>query len=171
MESCFENQYIHDKAFFNEFYAYFFYKRPLLIVFNIFFLFVFICRIIAFFAFHVPVEEYSIFYIMPVLVWTVTAIRFFRSRNYVLKQEMELNDGKPYEVCISMTNEGFDLQRTGNESVNHIDFSKIKKVIKTKSLYILLTGAKLGIVFKKDSFIKGTEVEFLQFLREKGLKC
>ena len=172
MENLFENKYIRTKEYYGEFYLYFHFKRPKLIVVNILFLLGFIAGLLfAFSAHSVSPQSYITLIVVPVLMWILMIFRYTKGKKISCERELELNNGQPGESNFMVTEDGIDVYDIASESKNHINFSQIKKIIKTRNFYILLTKAKLGCVFKKDSFVKGTPDEFLAFLRAKGFKC
>ena len=63
-----------------------------------------------------------------------------------------------------------DCVVNGKDENQRLSYEDIKKVILTKNLILLRTGSKLNHIIPRDSFMKGTEKEFLDFMRSKGIK-
>ena len=168
MEVLFENQYTHTEEYYNEFFGYFHFKRPSFIAINILFFMIFIMAL----RYMVLWGEFRSYWFMPFpLVCFVSMWSYFRGKNMRRKQELAICNGNPPESRFEITEDGIDAYYISSGVKNHVDFSQIRKVIKTKSFYFLITKLKLAYVIKKDGFTKGTPEEFLLFLREKGLKC
>ena len=51
-----------------------------------------------------------------------------------------------------------------------ICYGDVKRVILTKNLILLRTVSKLNHIIPRDSFVKGNEKDFLDFMRGKGIK-
>ena len=169
METIFENQYIRSKEFFNKYYCYVFFKRPVSIVVNILYVLMFVIGIL------LTIFQgglFSIFYIcFPLLLRSTTILRFLRGKKLRYNQDLETNCGVPVEIRLSVTENEIEILNISKESKTIIPFTQIKKLIRTKNLYIMITQSKLGIIFVKDCFIKGTFEEFERFLNNKGFKC
>lgn len=172
MDSLFENHYTHTKQYYKEFYAYFFFKRPLFVIINVILVLYFLCGILSLiFPYYVGSEGLMALQIfLPLLVWLILLIRYIRTVNIRYKQDLELNGGQPLEVRLVVTEDGIDVCKVGSEGKNHLGFAKIKKTMRTKNYYILMTAAKLCCTFKTDGFAKGDLQGLLVFLRTKGIQ-
>lgn len=173
MDTLFENQYTHSKQYYKEFYSYFYFKKPLSVAALTFFSLLFVFSIVSFvFSFRFVSNGVAVIYIfMSALVWLIRLLQYRRAVNSRYKQELEMGDGKPFEVILIVTEDGIDACQVSTGNKNHIDFSKIKKTFHTKNYYILMTSAKLCCTFKKDGFVKGDLQAFRSFLKAKGLKA
>ena len=114
-------------------------------------------------------------YFIPVIllgfIWALVIIRPFRTTNIQYQRALELNNGKLPTVKMTVSKDGIDVFHPNTGANSHITYASIKKMIKTKNYFVLITTAKLGISFKKDSFTKGSAEEFLVFFRDMGYKC
>lgn len=172
MDSLFENQYKCTKKYFQEFYSYFYFKKPIIIVINLLLFFGFILGILSLTFSHIFFTENLVggYIFLPIFVWIFKIIQYKRGVKTRYNQDLERNNGEPFETKIIVTDDGIDVGYLNSKEMTHIGYSKIKKIVKTKKYYILMTEAKLCCVFKKDGFIKGTIEDFLLFLSSKGIK-
>ena len=171
METIFENQFIHTKKYYSEYYKYTYLKRPLILVINIILSITLIITILSiiFPAFFVMTIANITANILTILItWCIQIYIFYRSKNISYSRDLETNNGNPVEATLSVTNDNINISKNSAKDIN-INLANIEKVIKTKNYYILVSKAKLGIVFKKDSFIKGTAKEFEEFLKQKRI--
>ena len=105
--------------------------------------------------------------IFTVFFTALLALMFFMSANGTWKRIVEQSGGAPREETVAFTEEQAynDSAATGGR-VN-IDYASLKKVIVTKNLIVLKTKAKLGYILRRDSFVLGTEKEFMAFISAK----
>ena len=75
----------------------------------------------------------------------------------------------PLKVHTVVTDEGIQCTY-GEKTVDPIPVTEIKKVFTTKNLIMLHTKSRLVMIFHRDNFTVGTQEEFLNYLRENGLK-
>ena len=171
MDILFENQYERTKKFHKEIYTYSFFKRPIMLALYIVLSFIFILCILSMLFLDIFQFENAarIVSIIPIVV-VVMIVRYFRVIDISYKRDLELNNGEPAKIIMTLTNEGIETCRANTESKNHISFQCIMKIITTHNYYLLLTEAKHYIVFKKDGFCKGTPDEFLSFIKGKIVK-
>ena len=166
MDIVFKNTYVRNKALFKELYAYYYFGRPLMIVFHILF------------AIYIPVYLFNIFmYGWDNLYWSIiffgiyVFIRiplYFHQVNTVLKRDRELFDG---EISISTVVTDQYLESIAPDgAVNQLSFEKIKRARQTKNLILLHTKTNLTFIFRKDGFTQGSVDEFKAFIRSKGIK-
>ena len=173
MDILFENRYKRTKEYFKEFYSYFYFKRPIAIILNVICALGFIFGVLLLLLSDPFRSENLIkFYIFfPLFIWFIMILRYFRSVKIRYNQDLEMNNGEPLDVKIMVTNDGIAACFADSESKMQLPYQKIKKILKTKNYYILISEAKLSCTFKKDSFVGGDNDEFLLFLMSKGLKC
>lgn len=168
MKTIFENKFVYDKEFYNEYYKYLYFKRTGVRVFDIILI---INLLISIISIIIPNLFEINFYraitnIVVVLLFLLIQIGgFFENKNIRYKQDLEANNGKPIEVEFLITKE-----RISSDDIN-ISFTNIKKIVRTKKFYFLITKQQNCIILKKDGFTKGTEHEFEEFLRGKRLNC
>lgn len=166
METIFENKFVYDKEFYNEYYKYIYFKRTGVRVFDIILI---INLLISIISIIIPNLFEINFYraitnIVVVLLFLLIQIGcFFENKNIRYKQDLEANNGKPIEVEFLITKE-----RISSDDIN-ISFTNIKKIVRTKKFYFLITKQQNCIILKKDGFTKGTEHEFEKFLTVKKL--
>jgi hypothetical protein len=172
MESLFENKHTRDEACMKEYFKYFYFGKPVLMVISIFFAIGFIFGIVSVFYPEIPFNNTlrAIYIFTPLFVWTVNILRYFKAVKISIMRDRETNNGSLVEILYIVSDEKVEVICESKGMKNSVCFSQIKKVIKTKSLIILITEARLSLIFKNDSFIKGTSEEFLSFLKNKGFK-
>jgi hypothetical protein len=167
MNILFKNNYTRTKGLAKEIYQHFYFKRPLYIVFDILFGLSFIANAVS-----LILGQYSnnnVFIIVPLFVGFQFYL-YFKSVNAMVKRDSEVNSDNLIHVDTIVTDE-FIRNTASTGSVNEIPYFKIKKVIKTKNLILLWSKANLIYIFHKDTFTKGSTIEFIELLRDKGFKC
>ena len=169
MEPLFENRYTQDESFFKEFYRYIFFCRPIDVVLYVFLGIDLIACVIGCILFGAPVlrEVWELFLFVP-LFFGVMIFVYFMQVKAVLKQRKELQP-EPAEVCLTVTQDTVELS-SPEEPTRSIPLTKIKRVFQTKNYLFLRSESKLCYGFRKDAFTKGSTVEMMLFLKEKGIK-
>lgn len=164
MEILFENKYTRDKEWAKDVYSYIYFRRPIIIVFDVLFALYFIVGIYLIFTSSVYWS-----YIFTPLVWyALTIFLYWRNVNTVIKRDLELH-GKAIEVIVTVTDDIIkQSQSTGSEY--QLNYNDIKRVIKTKKYICLWSKTNMLYSFKKDSFSIGSAEDFLFFLKNKGIK-
>lgn len=171
MEVYFENQFICSKNYYKEYYKYSYFKKPIIIILNIILSICFVTNLLCIiFPKLSKTDSYTAqLYIANVLLILCIEIYIYvKNVNLAYNRDLERNKGKATQIKLLVTKDNIKISSNLNNDTN-IEFKNIEKVIKTKNYYILVTKAKLGIAFKKDSFVKGTEKEFEEFLKQKKL--
>lgn len=169
MDIIFENRYLRTKEVHKEIHSHYFFKRPLVIVEYILLALVMILCILSLpFPDVFPLRSVAIFW-LPISVLAVAAmiIQYVKTVNISQKRDLEINDGKPVEVRMILTNDVIETCLVSPETKYHFSYHSIRKIMTTRNYYVLLTEAKHSIVFKKDGFVKGSPDEFLPFVRTK----
>jgi energy-coupling factor transporter transmembrane protein EcfT len=167
MNILFENNHTRTKELAKEIYRHYFFKRPLYVVVDIIFGLAFIANMVS-----LALGRYyinSVLFIVPLFI----AFQFylcFISVKAMVKRDNEVNSDKPIHMDTIVTDE-FIRNMASTGSVYEIPYSKIKKAMQTKNLVLLWSKANLIYIFHKDTFTKGSAVEFVAFLRDKGFKC
>ena len=173
METHFENKYTKDKESIREYLNYFYFRKPILMVLNIFFALIFVFTVASFF--YPPIFPYSglkaLYIVLPLFIWTVTILRYFKALKLSVMRDREINNGNQIDMHYIVSDEKVEVCCESIETKNSVYLSQVKKVVKTKNFIILITEAKLSFVLRKDSFTKGTSEGLLYFLRKKGIKC
>lgn len=167
MEERFVNQHIYTKEFYREFLSYFYFKRSYAVFYYSILAICFIFGILLVTIFDSDILAIYLL-ITPVIIFFIQILKYIRTKKLRYNQDLEINSGKPIEVKFSVTESEIEVLISDSKKI--IPLSKIKKVIKTKNYYLLLSHSKIGFAFKKDSFIKGAQEEFLSFLASKGFK-
>jgi len=172
METIFENQYAHNKQFFNEFFGYHYFRKPARIASNMLFAIAFVLGLLYFFhpGFAIKHNQTAMMFIsIPAVFWSALAAKLFRYRQLGKRQELEINAGKKLDAKMHVYN-NYIVVISPAGIQNTIPFYHVKTVAKTKNLYILHTQSKLEVIFERNSFTKGTVEDFVVFLRHKGYK-
>ena len=171
MQTIFENQFICTKEYYNEYYKYICFKKPIMIIINIILSINFIVSISSIIfpqlnMLEANTAEANIASVLIILCLQLYV--FFRNKNLAYNRALERNKGNPMEVKILITEKDIDIFTNSKKDMN-IEFANIEKTIETKNYYTLVSKAKLAIVLKKDGLIKGTTNEFKKFLKQKKL--
>lgn len=165
MEPLFENVYVRDEKLLKEYLKRLMLRRPidyfLYIIAGIYFI---ECAVMWFWL------EYINPFVLILLaaVIALKVVGYHRSVKLALQRDLELNGGEPVKLEVAVTEDAIRAQT--RVDAPEIPFSSIKKVIQTKNLIVLISKARLAFVLTKDGFTRGTAAEFLQFLRNKGIK-
>ena len=165
MNILFENSYIRNKDLAKEMYGYIFFRRNYLFVAYIVLLISFIINLILLIT--TGSTNWFVFIFVPFFL-LLRLFTYLQSIKLMLKRDNEVCGG-PFEVKTIVTEE-FIQYTSSSGSVNKLEYSKIKKCNQSKNLILLQSDAKLIYVFKKDGFSVGNCYEFLDFLRNKGIK-
>jgi len=174
MPSLFENRFLHSKEFYREISFYSLFKRPLMLVAFILLSLGFVLLFMNLISANSSSYEFTLtigLLLVPLALLTALIINYIRIPNIRLKQELDMNFGVPYDETVVVNDlwiSGFAANGTRKYA---IQFGEIKKVVKTKHYFLLITKSRLICALKKDSFIKGNPDDFLLFLRSKGYRC
>ena len=167
MEVLFENNHERTPEVTKEIYRFTCFKRPVHIVIYIILGIVALWNIVAAFWFwdftFTPIAYAFLFLLIQFIIYQ-------RSVSVAIARDREQYGPEPLRVNTVVTEEGIQCTY-GENKANTIALSNIKKVYKTKNLIMLLTKARLLLVYDKNKFTVGTTDEFLQYLRSKGLKA
>ncbi len=173
METLFENKYTKDKTSVREYLNYFYWKKPILLMLNILFALLFVFTIVSIFLpaiFPYNNDLKALYIVLPLFIWTVNITRYFKALKLSVMRDREINNGNPIDMHYIVSDDKVEVHCESIETKNSVSIFQVKKVVKTKNFIILVTEAKLSFVLKKDSFIKGTPEELIEFLKSKGLK-
>lgn len=166
MEILFENKYTRDREWAKDILGYISFRRPLHIVLYIISavsLVYGVCMLIFYYTLSI------VSFLVPALWAGLLLYIYFKNLNVTLKRDIEINK-KPIEVEVRVTNESIvQTQSTGSEFT--LDFSDIKKIVKTKKFIYLWSKSNMLYSIKKEGFIVGSADDFLAFLKAKGFKC
>ncbi|MBO5232046.1 MAG: YcxB family protein [Clostridia bacterium] len=165
METLFENRYIKNREWAKDVFGYINFRRPLIIVFDIYFFLYIVIGIIDIIV-DKNIDVYS--FILPIVWIFLQVFIYVKNVNVTLKRDLEIH-GKPIEVAVIVTDEKITtVQSTGSEI--HLNYADVKKAFQTKKYIYLQTKTNLLCSFKKDGFSFGNKEDFLEFLRNKGIK-
>ncbi len=165
METLFENSYIKNREWAKDVFGYINFRRPLIIVFDIFFFLYIVLGIIDI----IVDKNINVYlFILPIVWIFLQVFIYIKNVNVTLKRDLEMH-GKPVEVTVIVTDENITtVQSTGSKI--HLNYADVKKAFQTKKYIYLQTKTNLLCSVKKEGFSIGNEVEFLMFLRNKGIK-
>ena len=163
-EVLFENIHTRSKAFFKEFYTYYFFKRPIFFVLHILMAASLIINLLDFF---LGDSNSLVGVIAPALYVLFVFWASIVSARTASAREKENGNGSEivYHVKVTDTTVGYSTS-LGNKY--EMEFSKIKKVYTTQNYILLQTPTKQVYPIKKDGFTKGTYTEFCAFLQSKN---
>ena len=166
MDTLFENDYERTPEITGEIYRYLCFKRPVhivsyavlgaLVIWNI-------VAAICFWEFAIPPVTYVCLFML------IQIFRYGRSVSIARGRDRELYGSEQIKVRMVVTEEGIGCIYNEKE-VKPIALSNIKKVYKTKNLIVLITNAQLLLVFHRNKFTVGSQENFLEYLRENGIK-
>lgn len=177
MDSLFENSYTVDRELAKKIYGYFYYKSPVYIIYDIAAALVLLFRLVTIAYYQIVYDFYdrsalSLDLYILLLVVLMLGAQYWRYAHTVkstLRRNAEVNAGQPLRVDSLVTDE-YVRSTSSTGAVNTINFSSVKKVIRTGDLILLHTRANLLCVFPQDSFTRGTAEKLVSFLRQKGFK-
>ena len=164
-EVLFENTHVRDKAFWKEFYTYYFSKSPIFIIIYISMVLSFISGVVSFLD-----GNYALFrLIFPPLYLLFVVFIVVYSARLANKRETENGNGNPIVYTTEITSNTVRLQST--LGTNHeITFATVKRVVHTKHYLMLRTPTAQLYPIKKNGFTKGTYEDLCAHLRAKGFK-
>lgn len=166
MDILFENSFIRTKELLKEIYRYFYFKRPINIIFEVILGLLFLGSII--FKIIYPYYNNVALIAAPIFIFWQFYF-YFKSVNTMVKRDNEINGGNPIRIDTVVTDE-FIQTTSSMGTVSKTPYSNMRYAVQTKNCIILRSKANLLYVFGKDTFSKGTPDEFLSFLRQKGFK-
>lgn len=107
----------------------------------------------------------SLLIALPILYFISYPIK----KNKAIKMETEKYqksyNRKNNKIEIKLENNNIIINSNGNKT--EVEYVKVKKIIETKNLIVILLKGDMTISLKKDSFIDGTSDECKRFLKEK----
>ena len=162
----FENHYERTSEVMKELFGAIYFKRPLTVIIYLalgVIAAISVAEMIGSGVFHLGGWVYLVIFALMQLVMYNNSVK-----NAIAK-DREKFGGDVLKVHTAVTEEGIQCTY-GEKTVDPIPMSQIKKVYKTKNLILLHTDGRLLMIFHKSNFTVGTEEEFVQHLREQGLK-
>lgn len=165
MEVLFENSYVRDEKLIKEIYRYEYFRRKLLIIFDIVMILCLLSNILI-----LVVEKkcyWGVFILAP-LYFLYKFFCYWRQVRIIIKRDQEVH-GKEISVETIVTNEY--IQNTASTgAVNQLAYENIRNVVQTKNLILLRSEANLVYIFRKDAFTKGNVEDFIKFLKDHEIK-
>ena len=172
MDILFESRYVRDRDLAKEFYGYYFFRRKLVIATHIALIWCFLVGIMNFVFFH---DFNWLLFLMPPLLFALRIVSYVSQVNAMVKRDREMFGEIPCMIARA-GEEGLVLSvpdsengENGENTVSKISYSMLKQAILTKNLILVRSKANLVFIFRRDSFCVGSEEDFLNFLRSKGL--
>ena len=169
MDILFENRYVRDRDMAKEFYGYYLFRRKIVIAMHIILIWCFLVGIMNLVFFH---DFRWYICLVPPLLFALRIFSYISQVNTMVKRDREVF-GETVQVIARATEEEIVLcapdSGNGENIVNKIAYPMLKQAILTKNLILVRSKANLVFIFRRDSFCVGSEEDFLNFLRSKGL--
>lgn len=165
MEVLFKNSYIRNKDLAKEVYQFYYFRQKWVVLCYILILIPFFATIVS--GLFGQAVNWAVVIFVP-LYFLFRLFCYFLQVNTMIKRDNELY-GKEISVETIVTNE-YIQNTVSNGAINQLQYDKIKSVTQTKNLVLLRSKAKLIYIFRNDTFTKGNKDEFINFLRNKGVK-
>lgn len=165
MEILFENHHTRDKKLANELYSYYFFKRPSYIVCDILLGVLFVVNI-ALIIMHKECSYWML--ILPPILYFSQFFMYQQTSSSFIKQDKAQYGDDP----VTIKSEIYDSELKNTAScgtVSTLQLTDIKKAVKTKNLILLYTKTNLIYPLSKNGFSKGSEKEFIDFLKSKNI--
>lgn len=167
MDVLFENRLIRNKDVFKAFYQYLYFKKPFPIVMFC------ICGIIVTrYLLRLLFLQYFVFDILviyPIVYIPLLLIAYSVAVNTSVKRDIEQFGTSALLITTSFKNDSLCCTY-GEVQTAPVMLDQIKKVVTTKKLILIFSKAKLCYILDKDNFTIGKLNDFIDFLRNKGLK-
>lgn len=167
MDSLFECGYVRTPEMEREFYRYWFFGRPVMIVLYSLMLLSFLINVLHLIFYFNPNEITIVLFWIPIFF----GMMYWLYRKTVAtarKRDLEVANGKNIEVKIAVTPEKI-IQNVSTGAMNELPLSSIKKAVVLKTQIVLISEAKILYTFRKDSFTKGTAEDFVFFLTQRRI--
>ena len=131
MEILFKNSYIKNREWAKDVFGYINFRRPLIIVFDIYF---FLCIVLGIVNIILAKNINVYLFILPIVWIFFQVFIYIKNVNITLKRDLEMH-GKPIEVTAIVTDEDITMvQSTGSEI--HLNYADVKKYFKRRNTYI-----------------------------------
>ena len=142
METLFENSYIKNREWAKDVFGYINFRRPLIIVFDIYF---FLCIVLGIVDIIVDKNINVYLFILPIFWIFLQVFIYFKNVNVTLKRDLETH-GKPVEVTVIVTDENITtVQSTGSEI--HLNYADVKKSISNEEIHIFANKSQFALFF------------------------
>ncbi|MBQ7416289.1 MAG: hypothetical protein IJW14_04560 [Oscillospiraceae bacterium] len=165
MDTLFECSYLHTAEMDQEFYRYWFFKRPLMVALYVLLLLGFLCGVLDYFLYF----NFDVTLFLPPVAFGLMYLTYRSNTDASQKRNLEVANGENLEIRILLTSEKVLYETSVSGRTRELPLNGIKKVIDLSSQIVLVSDAKMLYSFRKDSFTKGSAAEMVQFLKQKGL--
>lgn len=168
METKFEASYLRDEKFTKEFFYYYSYKRPVGILLTVFCILALVSGIVGIV---ISKEYFNIITVMlSIYILVFRAVRINKSIKITIQRDKESNHGNLLSVQNLVTENSITVKSSLNNDGVEYSLSDITKAYRSKNYIYLVSKAKLTFAFDINNFSKGTPEEFVEFIRQKGIK-
>jgi len=160
MDNLFENEYKMETAFFKEYVYNVLCKKTIIIGFGVALIgILFLCF---------ASNQISYIILTTAIIAFISAIL----TPIITTKELEKAEKRFNNGTIEKTNIKFSNNIVMNEGKVHLEFeySQIIQILDTKNFIVLKTSEQSAILVLKNGFLKGNEIEFLKFIKEKTNK-
>lgn len=170
MEILFENVHLRTNDVQKKYLKYIFLSSPDWIFLHIASLILIVISLIMKFIFGVGSSSTFTLLIILILVQLTCLLLYCVLLRSFDKQLAEINNGNPIEICTRFTEDALHCHTSMGESFI-IEYRHFKKVVVYQDLIIVFTKAKNAYYFDARCFTIGSNVAFLDFMRQKGIRC
>lgn len=167
-EILFRNEYVRTEKDMNPYLEYYYFKGPRAIIRHIILL-IGLLLCIGVLQMH-SIDYLCYFVIVCTIVSEVYWIYwYFKSKKLNKNRFYELENGTEYKVVFSANDESI-ICESNLGTKNVVDYSKFLSATQIKNFIYLRSKANFAYIFEINSFTKGDSVEFMCFLKSKGVK-
>lgn len=164
MDTLFECNYVRTAELNREYYRYWFFGRPIMIIIYTLLLLGFlsgVLELVLHFNLGAPL------FLAP-FVFCMMYFSYLSAVYTAQRRDQEFTGGRPLEVFIAVTQEKLHYKTSSGTTIE-LPLSSIQEVKVLKNQIIVLSEAKVIYGFPKDNFVKGTATDMENFLKQKGL--
>ena len=158
MTSILENHHTRDKTLAKELFSYYFFRRSFYIIADI--------LMLAVLVFNIFLRNYWLI-AFPLLFCFSQFFMYQQTSAAFIRQNKKDNEAETVTSFISAESV---RNVSSDESESEILLTDIKKAVKTKNHYILITTKKELYPISKNGFTVGTEKDFTELLKSKNIK-
>ena len=166
MDILFQSIHVRTKEFYKELYFYYYFRRPIWIMIHVL-AGIQVLYIVASLLMLGEIQGINLAYIFIYVFFLL--VRYKAMVDVTYKREMEVSAGVPFEYTTEVTEHAL-IQKSSNGSNIEIEFQKVKRVMETKSYFLLFTKTNLIFMINKDNFSIGDADGFVEYLKRKGYK-
>lgn len=171
MQTIFENQFTYTREYYDEYYKYICFRRPIMLIINTILSINFIVSVLSIIfpklnSLNKNMAEANIATV--IIIISLQIYIYFRGKKRAYKRNIEKGEGKTKTLKILINEKDINIFINSEKDVS-VEFKDIEKIIETQNYYTLISKAKVIIPLKKDGFLKGSSNEFKQFLKNQKL--